>query len=138
MIRGNVSLNFIADQLQAAGKTAVEKDELEAQLDRLNALQPAKIDNRWSTNAKVIEKRLPCHRAAHFGKCDKGDACRFSRREYDCSIIKYNSIMTIPIPTYYYYSTNNDYSSYYTTTYKLNILQLRALTLDKALRWPQS
>ena len=28
----------------------------------------------------------------------------------------------------------NDYSSYYTTTYKLNILQLRALTLDEALR----
>ena len=76
-----LSLYYIADQLQVAGKVAIEKDDLEAQLEKSNALQPAKIDNGWSTNSKVIEKMLPCYRAAHFGKRDKGDSRRFSHRE---------------------------------------------------------
>ena len=48
----SASLSFIAGQLQEAGKAAVEKEELEAEVNRLNALHPVKIDNRWSSNPK--------------------------------------------------------------------------------------
>ena len=81
------SLCFIADQLTEAGQIAVEKEELQQQVQRLNALHPVKIDNRWS-NSKPGEKRLPCYRAAHFGRCDKGDSCRFSHRESDLADLK--------------------------------------------------
>ena len=84
----SVSLSFIANQLQQAGKAVAEKEELEAEVNRLNALHPVKIDNRWSSNPKATEKRLPCYRAAHFGKCDKGDACRFSHNEGDLADLK--------------------------------------------------
>ena len=65
----------------------VEKEELQQQVHKLNALHPVKIDNRWS-NSKPGEKRLPCYRAAHFGRCDKGDSCRFSHRESDLADLK--------------------------------------------------
>ena len=81
------SLCFIADQLTEAGKIAVEKEELQQQVQKLNALHPVKIDSRWS-NSKPGEKRLPCYRAAHFGRCDKGDSCRFSHRESDLADLK--------------------------------------------------
>ena len=58
------SLSFIADQLTEAGKTAAENEELQAEVHKLNALHPVKIDSRWS-NPKPTEKRLPCYRAAH-------------------------------------------------------------------------
>ena len=39
------SLCFIADQLTEAGKIAVEKEELQQQVQKLNALHPVKIDS---------------------------------------------------------------------------------------------